>query len=383
MNPGRPVQRMRLGQAVGCLVLLAVFLLADGRAQEIAVDGYYGRYDAARKVVGFPSRSLTGPRNEVWVPAKPRRAYHIGVLLPHLKDSYWMAADYGIVARVRELGLRLTLYTAGAYINFGNQRAQLKHLAEVDKVDGIILASLDYQKMDPFVAAVTEAGVPVVALINDILAPTITAKAMVSFNEMGYLAGRFVMDDAAGRDIRVAFFPGPLQSGWAPDTYQGFLRAVADFRSADQRVQILEPLYGDTRPDVQQMRLRALDAAENQDIDYVVGNAVAAVETVEYLRVHPDRSHKPKIVSTYITPTVYEQIRRGMIQASPSDQTIAQCIIAVDMLVKTLNGEKPGIEFPFRAGPRIPLITPDNIDSYSYENLFGERGFSSVFDKFE
>ena len=379
---GKPMRMMFAKAVGGGLVLLAVLLAAGAQAQEIPIEGYYGHYDAARKTVGFPSRSLAGPRDETWVAAQPRRDYHIGVLLPHLKDSYWVAADYGIVTRVRRLGLPLTLYTAGAYINFGNQREQLKHLVEIDKVDGIILASLDYQKMDPFVASVTAAGIPVVALINDIRAAKITAKSMVSFYNMGYLAGEFVMNDAGGRNIKVAFFPGPIQSGWAPDTYQGFLGAVADLTAKGQVVTILDPLYGDTRPDVQRMRLRTLNKVKNRNMDYIVGNAVAAVEAVAYLRDHRELQPNAKIVATYITPTVYEQIRRGAIQAAPSDQTISQCIIAVDMLVKILNGQKPGVDFPFRAGPHIPLITPQNIHRFSYEKLFGEPGFAAVSDPF-
>jgi hypothetical protein len=56
---------------------------------------------------------------------------------------------------------------------------------------------------------------------------------------------------------------------------------------------------------------------------------------------------------------------------------------SADMVVKILNGQKPGVDFPFRAAPHIPLITPRNINHYAYENLFGERGFVAVSDHFE
>jgi protein TorT len=92
---------------------------------------------------------------------------------------------------------------------------------DVDKVEGIILACLDYQKMDPFVATVTAAGIPVVALINDIRAAKITAKSMVSFYDMGYIAGKFVLADAGSRSIKVAFFPGPIQCGGRPPKNSG------------------------------------------------------------------------------------------------------------------------------------------------------------------
>ncbi len=53
--------------------------------------------------------------------------------------------------------------------------------------------------------------------------------------------------------------------------------------------------------------------------------------------------------------------------------------MAVDMMVRTLNGEQPGKDFPFRSGPFIPLITPENIDRFPFEGLFGPRGYEPVF----
>ncbi|MGC8494583.1 MAG: TMAO reductase system periplasmic protein TorT [Syntrophobacteraceae bacterium] len=377
---------MRKPVSVSCVLLcLGLFILPAPSlfAQKLPVRTYYGIYDATRKVPGFPSKSLKGPKTEQWVDARPKKPYNIGVLLPHLKDSYWQTADYGIVTYARKLGLHITLYTAGAYINFGNQRAQLQRLVDVDKVDGIILASVDYMKMDPFIAAVTKAGTPVVALINDVHAPAISAKSMVSFFQMGYEAGEYVVHHSHGRNIKIAFFPGPKKSGWAPESYQGFLAAIFKLRGPHQRITMLRPLYGDTRPDVQKMRLDLLNKKENHDVDYIVGNAVAAVAAVGYLRDHRAIQPHAKIVATYLTSTVYEQIRKGFILAAPSDQTIMQCKIALDMVVRILNGEKAGKDLPFRASPLIPLISAENIDRYPYDKLFGGKDFRPVVEQFQ
>jgi protein TorT len=48
-------------------------------------------------------------------------------------------------------------------------------------------------------------------------------------------------------------------------------------------------------------------------------------------------------------------------------------------MVRILNGEKPGKDFPFRAGPIIPTITKANLDKYSYELMFGPREFRPVY----
>lgn len=376
-----------MGKAV--LQLLAVLSLVwmpagipSAGSEELLVQGYYGEYDATMKVSGFPSRSLKGPVTEPWTAPEPGRAWRIGVLFPHLKDPYWETADYGIVSYARKRNLKITLYTAGAYANFGNQRMQLMNLVARKQVDGILLASVDYTRMDPFVEEACSAGVPVVALINDIYAPAIKAKVMVSFFEMGTLAGRYILEHAGKRDLKIAVLPGPRNAGWAADSVAGMLDAFRRRNAPHQRITVLEPLYGDTRRDVQRIRLDILSRPENHGLDYIVGNAVAAVAAVDYLDRNREIHPKGQIVSTYITSRVYEQIQAGNILAALSDQSISQCRIALDMVVKILEGQAAGKDFPFRVSPIIPLITRDNIGRFPYETLFGEKDFKPVFDEF-
>lgn len=363
------------------MIMTCFCLFSLAGAELIPVISYYGQYDASLKISGFPSKSLQGPVMEDWTTPVPQKAYHIGVLFPHIKDSYFNTANYGIISHARRLGLRVTLYSAGAYLNFGNQRMQLNYLADNVRVDGILLTSVDYKKMDPFVKQVNDAGIPLVALINDIYAPAIRAKIYAPFYNIGYMLGQYVLKDSVGKDITVAFFPGPESSEWAPATYQGFVSAISELRTQDRKITLLEPLYGDTRPDVQMLRLNTLNSKHHHNIDYIIGNAVAAAAAVEYLKERKEFQAEAGILSTYITTAVYEHIKKGLIMAAPSDQTIIQCRIALDMMVRILNGEQPGKDFPFLALPVTSLVTRENIDQFSYQSLFGEKNFSPVFDE--
>ena len=349
----------------------------------MTVQSYYGSYDADSKTGGFPAGSLKGPVKEKWIPPIPYRAYHIGVLFPHIKDSYFITANYGIISHARRLGIHITLYTAGAYLNFGNQRMQLDHLVRKDGVDGILLTSVDYRRMDPFVQQVTHGGIPVVAMINDIHAPCIDAKIFAPFFDIGYRLGRYVIANSPEKDIKIALFPGPENSEWAPATYNGFVAAISKETPGDRHITLLEPMYGDTRPDVQMLRLSTLNHPSHQHIDYIIANAVAATAAVDYLEQQYKNHTKPRILSTYITTAVYALIKKGRIMAAPSDGTLSQCRIALDMIVKILNGEKPGQDFPFLALPTISLITQKNLDQFPYEALFGEKDFSPVFNKID
>lgn len=365
-----------------CFALTALLLLSStaiAEAEPGTVRSYYGNYDASQKKSGFPAESLEAPVAVEWVSPVPARSYHLGVLLPNLKDSYWTAANYGLISHAKKLGVRITLHTVDGYMAFGDQRQQLYDLAQKTKVDGIILASVDYTKMDRFVEEVSRDGVPVIALINDIHAPAIKAKAAVSYYDAGYKTGQFVLKDSPNQNIRVAFFPGPEKSGWAEDMYQGFIAAVSDRPKDGRSVTVAAPLYGDTRPKVQKNRLLFYFAnKENRATDYIVGNAVAAVEAVKYLQANNKINPNTKIVSTYMTAPLYDLIKKGAIEAAPYDQPLLLSRLALDMMIRILNGEKAGKDFPFRASPPYIMLTEDNITQYSYEELFGPRNYQPI-----
>lgn len=342
-------------------------------------ESYYGVYETKGKIADSPGVGLKGPVREEWqAPAKARRPYRIGILFPHLKDSYFLAVNYGLLDEARKLGVRFELQEAGSYLSLGNQIEQYNNFVR-QKVDGIILAAISYRKMDPLIAEALARGVPTVEVINDIRAPAIQAKALVSFFEMGYKAGTFCLRAAQGKDARVAFLPGPDGSGWAADTYDGFCQAIKENPEGVKKgkITIYDPLYGDTGKEAQEVLL-GRSFSWYKDINFLVGNAVMAEVAPAWLAKNHKDPASVTIVSTYLTPPVYQHILSGKVAAAPSDLTVMQGRMAMDMMVRILNGEKPGKDFPFRAGPMIPLISKENIATYPYEMLFGPRDFKPV-----
>lgn len=361
--------------AVALLVAGSLAMAKDaGQWWPVKVNAYYGKYDVKVKKPGRPCASLDGPKVQDWVPPmKANKPYTIGVSFPHLKDPYWLAVNYGIVSEAKRLGVGINLVAAGGYTELAKQVNQVENLAQ-QGVDGIILGSISYTGLDPVVKEITAKGIPVVEVINDIQAPTITGKAMVSFYDMGFHAGEFVMGDAKGmKEVNVVFLPGPAGSGWAPDTLDGFKESIKKFPG---KINILAVKWGDTGKAVQ-LKLIENSLQTFPKIDYLIGNAVAADAAVGPVA---ELGRKDvKIVSTYIIPPLYDKIKKGQVAAAPSDLTVTQGQMAVDMMVRILNGEKPGKDFPFRAGPIIPTITKKTIDQYPYDMLFGPRSFRPEF----
>jgi len=364
------------------LVLLAAALPAFGEDGEppwwpIQVKSYYGIYDPGGKQPGHAAASLNRPKLEEWTPPRrPSGRYTVGVCVPHLKDPYWVAVNYGIVAEARRLGVGVHMTVAGGYHKGSVQVAHLRSLLD-DRVDGVLLAAVDYDGAAEAVEELREAGIPVVELVNDILAPAVSAKAMVSFHEVGYLVGEYVAEHAErqGLDtVRIAFFPGPRNAGWAPETLGGFMEAMDYYPG---RVHVVDVAWGDTGREEQAGLLRR-SLKDHGNVDYVVGNAVAAEAAPDVLR-EMGLADGTAVVSTYIMPSLYDRIGRGEVLAAAADLNVFQGRMAVDMMVRIFNGEVPGRDFPFRSGPFVPMVTTGNIGNYPYEGLFGPREYLPVF----
>lgn len=364
--------------------------LAPTRANpdRIQVNSYYGQYDIDGKLSGLPAPSLRGPVAEHWqVANKANKPYRIGVIFPHLKDPYWLAINYGIAYQAQKLGVSLDLKHPGGFRYLGKQVRQMEELLEGGRHQGLIIGPVQFKKskMEKMFLRFQQAGIPIVSVGADSYTPSINGKVLVPYQDAGYQAGQFMVQHSAKRTIKVAVMPGPKGSGWAPDSLVGFKLALKEL-GATERVALLPTLWGDTGDKAQRHQVKVL-LKTHHNIHYIVGNALAINAA---LTPGPDGSPAPleefkarhpnlQLISTYITPRVYDLIRQGKVLASPSDLMKDQGVIAMDMMVKILNGQKPGVHMPFRTGPRIPIIHQHNIQQWDYERLFGPRDFQAIF----
>lgn len=374
------------------LLFLSSLISGSIRAETLQVKSFYGNYDVTQKQPGVASPSLAGPIIEEWhAPTLAPSDVNIAVLFPHLKDPFWVAVNYGIWHEAKRLGVGIHLQHAGGYRNLGKQVKQLESVLANDSIDGVIIGAVQYKKrkLEDIYQKFHQKGIPIVSVINDSYTPTIQAKAVVSWRDLGFQAGKYLVEHSGEKKIKVAVFPGPKGSGWAPDSYDGFLQAIEESGSK-HRIEIMKPIWGDTGDKAQRHQVNFI-LKRNENIDYIVGNALAAAAAVtqgpngepagidKYQQSHPGL----QVISTYIIQGVYDLIEQKKILASSTDLMKDQGIMAVDMMVRILNGEIPGsrgISFPFRSGPIVPIITQSNIHQWAYEKLFGSRDFEAIFD---
>ena len=318
-----------------------------------------------------PPFDMASPRTTVeYSPLeKAEKAWDICVSFPHMKDAYWMAVDYGVVAESERLGVKMQLVEAGGYTNLNKQISQIEDCV-ARGAEAVVIGAISYDGLNNLVKEVRSKGVPVIDVINGMSSGDLSAKSLVSFGEMGYKAGEYIakLHPKGSGAVQVAWFPGPPGAGWVEAGNQGFLEAIKD-----SDITVVETKYGDTGKEIQ-LKLVEDTLEAYPDIQYIVGTSPTTEAAVQLLR---DRglSDKIKVLAYYFTPGVYDNIKRGRVLAAPTDSAVIQGRVAIDQAVRILEGK----DYMKHVGPALYVIDSSNIDSFHYESSLAPQEFKPTF----
>jgi len=318
-----------------------------------------------------PPFDMASPRTTVdYQPLdKAAKKWDICVSFPHMKDAYWMAVDYGVVAESERLGVKMQLVEAGGYTNLNKQISQIEDCV-ARGAEAVIIGAISFDGLNNLVKEIRGKGVPVIDVINGMSSSDLSAKSLVSFGEMGYKAGEYIakLHPKGSGTVKVAWFPGPPGAGWVEAGNKGFAEAVA---KGD--IQIVATKYGDTGKEIQ-LKLVEDTLEAYPDIDYIAGTSPTTEAAVQLLR---DRglSDKVKVLAYYFTPGVYQNIKRGRLLAAPTDSAVIQGRVAIDQAVRILEGK----DYDKHVGPALYVIDSNNIDSFDYGSSLAPPSFKPTF----
>jgi protein TorT len=300
--------------------------------------------------------------------AAASKPWRICASYPHLKDSYWLSVNYGMVEHARRLGIRLDVVEAGGYPNLDRQIAQVKDCAAT--ADALIVGTVSFDGLTPTIRDISK-HMPVIAAVNDIDSEGITAKAGVSWVAMGaaigeYFASRHPKGQAP---VKVAWFPGPKGAGWVKFIEEGLLPAIAE-SSAD----IVATRWGDTGFEAQLLLLEEV-LEEHPEIDYIIGSAVTADAAVSLLRAK-GLSRRIKVLADYFTHGTYRAIKRGKVLAAPTDSPVMQGKVAIDQAVRALEGSLK----VKHVGPSIQIVDHASIARLNVDDSLAPAWFKPTFE---
>lgn len=260
---------------------------------------------------------------------KAEKPWNVCVLFPHMKDTFWVAVDYGIVEEAKRVGVNMTLYEAGGYENLPKQLSQFDDCM-AGNFDAIIVGPISEAGLTRKMREAERAGKPVISTVNPLPTAPAAARMFVDFTLMGKQTGTFLVNDEKGQGAKVVNFPGPAGSGWAEQFNDGFKDAIG----AASNVQLLGVRFGDSGVAVQLGLIQnALQAYP--DMTVIWGCAPAAEAAIGAVR-QAGRSNV-KIISSYENQAMLNALNKGEILAFATQYPVLEGRVAIDTAVRILE----------------------------------------------
>ncbi|MEQ8654592.1 MAG: TMAO reductase system periplasmic protein TorT [Kiloniellales bacterium] len=284
---------------------------------------------------------------------KAEKPWNLCVLFPHMKDSFWVAVAYGIVEEAKRMGVNMTLYEAGGYVNLPRQLSQFDDCMAAD-FDAIIVGAISEAGLAQKFQEALDKGIPVISTVNPVANAPTTAKMYVEFDKMGYQTARYLKEFVGGEKAAAVTFPGPAGSGWAEAFNDGFKQELEG-----SNITVLDEKFGDSGVAVQlQLIQDALQAYPEMDVIWgTAPTAEAAIGAVAEI----GREGEILIMSSYENQAMLDAMNRDEILGFATQYPVLEGRVAIDMAVRALEGKK-NVAFVKPIPDMISKSTADSID---------------------
>jgi len=275
-------------------------------------------------------------------------------IYPHLKDSYWLSVNFGMVDEARALNVDLRVLESGGYPNIEKQQQQLVE-CRIWGADAIILGTVSPQAFQNDLTKQIN-DIPIFATVNHLNISqnnkqSIKGEVGVDWYWMGYQAGEFLAKKhpKGSGIVNIAWLPGPRYRGGTKPVENGFHDAIKD-----SDVNIVTSLWADNDKELQRNLVQHV--LEQESMDYIVGSAVAIEAAISELR-SANKQGEIELVSTYLSHGIYRGIRRNRVLFAPSDKMVLQGRLSIRQAVHYLRSDS---QFKDQYEPKIEALTPSH-----------------------
>ena len=298
---------------------------------------------------------------------KAEKPWNLCVLFPHMKDTFWVAVDYGVAQEAKREGVNMTLYQAGGYENLPKQLSQFDDCM-AGPFDAIIIGPISEAGVARKFREAQRAGKPVISTVNPVSKSDYTAKMDVNFVTMGEQTGTFLIDYMKGKPARVVNFPGPAGSGWAEQFNDGFKNTIAKAES----VKLLGEKFGDSGVAVQLGLIQnALQAYP--DVNVIWGCAPAAEAAIGAVRQAGRKDEL--IISSYENQAMLDALNKDEILAFATQYPVLEGRVAIDTAVRILEHKKY-----IKNSQTIPsIIDKQDLDKVNMSLVLAPASFSAEY----
>ncbi|NVC61731.1 TMAO reductase system periplasmic protein TorT [Vibrio sp. 05-20-BW147] len=294
-------------------------------------------------------------------------------IYPHLKDSYWLSVNYGMVSEAQKENVNLRVLEAGGYPNTTKQQQQLM-LCSKWGADAIILGTVDPLAFNENLQKWT-GNIPIFATVNQLIldkkqSQNLKGSVGVDWYWMGHQAGQYLAQKhPAGSGVKkVVLLLGPKSSGGTKPVDKGFREAI---EGSD--IRIIESFWADNDKELQRNLVQ--QAIDMPDVDYLVGSAVAMEAAISELR-SANKTGEIGLISTYLSHGIYRGLLRNKIEFAPTDKMVLQGRLSVEQAVSYLRQQ----QYETHSSPIIQPLTPDTLNVSTIEESLSPSEYRPIFD---
>lgn len=293
------------------------------------------------------------------------KKWKICAVLPHVKDSYWVAVDYGLIDEAKRLGVSLNVYQAGGYDQLPKQISQFEDCV-ASKADAILVGAISQAGLSSKLKEARGKSIPTIGLINPVEQSDVTSTVTNDQIAMGRAGASFMKATLAAHGGKVVAFPGPQGSGWAEQYLAGFNQGIAG-----SKISLLAAKFGE--PGVATQLRLVEDALQSYpDISGIWGTGPTAEAAVSAVA---EAGRNITIISSYADQSSIELLKKKKIAGFVSDAPVMQARIAIDQAVAVL--EKRPYEKLLVVPPQV--ISDQNENSTDFSLLLAPTGWQAQF----
>ena len=261
------------------------------------------------------------------------KKWSICVSFPHMKDPFFVAADYGIIEQAKQLGVRVQVLDAGGYTGLAKQVSQIEDCV-AGGAQAVVVTAIAYDGLNDLLAELKKKNIPVIDAINGVSSKDVAAHVLTIPRAEAYRAGEYLAKKypSGTKPVKVAWLPGPAGAGFVQAFDAGFHDAIKG-----SAVDVVETKNGDVGKEVQARLVEDL-LQTHKDLDYLVGTAVMTEAAVPILQAR-NLQDKVKLVSVYMTPGTLQNLRSKRIEAAGATPVVLLGRVMLDSAVRALENK--------------------------------------------
>ena len=351
---------------VGVVVMLAVSPVLAG---EIWTYPVINKEPALLSPTAENVKSMAGTYTAL-DPSKVTKKWNICVHMPNMNDPYYVAMNFGAVEEAKRLGIKMTMTSAGGYVNLSKQITQVEDCI-AQGANAVLIMAISPTGLNEVIKEARKQNVVVVDMANGIDSTDIHARTKASYYDAGVATADYLikLHPKGSGTTEVLWLPGPPGAGWSEDANRGFHDALA---KSGSDVVVVATQYGDSHKDIQ-MKLVEDGIQTYPDIAYIAGMASAAEGGMQIMKEM--NRDDIGLIAHYMTPGMHKGVVDGTVMGAITDSAVMQTRMAIDQAVRILEG----CDFIKDTGPEVFMVDGSNVSTYDRDNMLPPKGWDPIF----